>query len=180
MNTTTHPSTLSPTDVHGSQQDLLLLDVRTPAKFEETHIPGSVLHPLSKLSPDHVRDLANGKDACVVICHSGNRARQAADKLARHGIPDVHVLDGGVESWASVGLPIEHGQKTMSLKRRVRIAAGALVVAGATLGYLVHPAWIALPTFVGAGLVFAGFTDTCGMGMLLARMPWNNRRACAA
>ena len=57
--------------------------------------------------------------------------------------------------------------------RQVRIAAGALVFTGALLAWLVHPGWLALPAFVGSGLVFAGITDTCGMGMLIARMPWN-------
>jgi hypothetical protein len=63
----------------------------------------------------------------------------------------------------------------MSLERQARIAAGALVFTGALLGYFVNPAWIALSGFVGAGLIFAGITDTCCMGMLIARMPWNNR-----
>ena len=44
---------------------------------------------------------------------------------------------------------------------------------GAIGSYAFHPAFIWLSAFVGAGLVFAGITDTCGMGMLLARMPWN-------
>lgn len=61
----------------------------------------------------------------------------------------------------------------MSLERQVRIAAGLLVVLGTALGYFVHPYLLGLPAFVGAGLVFAGITDTCGMGMLLAKMPWN-------
>lgn len=79
-------------------------------------------------------------------------------------------------SWMSAGLPIIEGAKTISLERQVRIAAGSLVFIGALLSYVVHPAWIALSAFVGAGLVFAGITDTCGMGMVLARMPWNNMR----
>jgi hypothetical protein len=61
----------------------------------------------------------------------------------------------------------------ISLERQVRIAAGALVLIGAALGAFVSPYWIGLSAFVGAGLVVAGITDTCGMGMLLARMPWN-------
>ena len=65
---------------------------------------------------------------------------------------------------------------SMSLERQIRIAAGACVFIGAELGYFVNPAWIVLPAFVGAGLVFAGITDTCGMGMLIALMPWNNVR----
>jgi len=55
----------------------------------------------------------------------------------------------------------------------VRIAAGALVLLGVLLGAFVHAGFLALSAFVGAGLVFAGVTDWCGMGLLLAKMPWN-------
>lgn len=166
---------INPTEAQ--RPNTLFLDVRTPAEFEESHIDGSVLHPLSELSPDEVKKLAEGKSACVLICRSGNRARQAAEKLDQCGLPNLQILDGGVLAWEAAGLPLNRGAKTMSLERQVRIAAGALGFTGAVLGYFVHPAWIALSGFVGAGLVFAGITDTCGMGMLLARMPWNNRRA---
>lgn len=157
-------------------ENTLLLDVRTPAEYEEAHIAGSVSHPLNELAPDEVKRLAAGKSACVLVCRSGNRARQAAEKLSEGGVPALQVLEGGVLAWEAAGLPLKRGVKTMSLERQVRIAAGALVFTGAVLGYFVHPAWIALSGFVGAGLVFAGITDTCGMGLLLARMPWNNRR----
>ena len=63
------------------------------------------------------------------------------------------------------------GKKAMSLERQVRIAAGSLVVIGAALGHFVAPVWFGLSAFVGAGLVFAGVTDTCGMGMLIAVCP---------
>lgn len=154
----------------------LLLDVRTPAEFEEAHIEGAILHPLSELSPGEVKAMSEGKSACVVICRSGNRARQAAEKLVAQGIRNLQVLEGGVLAWEAAGLPLNRGAKMMSLERQVRIAAGALVFTGAVLGFFVSPAWIGLCAFVGAGLVFAGITDTCGMGMLIARMPWNNRR----
>jgi hypothetical protein len=71
------------------------------------------------------------------------------------------------------GIPVIRGKKVMSLERQVRISAGSMVVAGAALIFFVHPFWIGLSAFVGAGLVFAGVTDTCGMGMMLAKMPWN-------
>ncbi len=72
------------------------------------------------------------------------------------------------------GCPVDvRGKKTISLERQVRIAAGLLVLLGALLGWLVHPAFIGLSAFIGAGLLFSGITDTCGMGMILARMPWN-------
>jgi len=153
----------------------LWLDVRTPAEYDEAHVEGSVLHPLTGLDVEKVRGLAAAKGACFVVCRSGNRATQAADKLAAAGVDSIHVLDGGIQAWESAGLPLTRGAKTMSLERQVRIAAGALVFTGAALGYFVNPAWIGLSGFVGAGLVFAGITDTCGMGMLIARMPWNNR-----
>ena len=59
------------------------------------------------------------------------------------------------------------------LERQVRIVAGFLTLVGAVLGFFVNPYFIGLSAFIGAGLMFAGITDTCGMGMMLAKMPWN-------
>jgi len=165
---------ISPSELNSDPEDALLLDVRTPAEFTDAHIEGSISHPLASLDPKQVDALIAGGKRCFVICQSGTRARQAAAKLRAQGLSPC-VLDGGIRAWDAAGLPLIRGKKTMSLERQVRIAAGTLVLAGAILGYLVHPAWIALSGFVGAGLVFAGLTDTCGMGMILARMPWNNR-----
>ncbi len=161
-------------------QNVLLLDVRTPAEFEESHIEGSILHPLSELRAETVAEHAQGKDACILVCGTGNRAGQAAKKLADCDLPALGILEGGVRAWEAAGLPLTRGAKTMSLERQVRIAAGAVVVVGAVLGFFVDSAWIALAGFVGAGLVFAGITDTCGMGMLIARMPWNTRHSTSA
>ncbi len=187
--TTTQPTssfrTISPHEVAAQGDSVLLLDVRTPAEFEESHIEGAVLHPLTELDSSEVVRLCTGKQGAVVICRSGGRARQAAERLAGSSLPSLGVMEGGMHAWEQAGLPVIAGRKTISLERQVRIAAGALTFVGAALGYLVHPAWIGLCAFVGAGLVFAGVTDTCGMGLVLARMPWNNRsssrkgRCCA-
>jgi tetrahydrodipicolinate N-succinyltransferase len=84
------------------------------------------------------------------------------------------VVEGGTELWAAAGLPTEGtGRKVISIERQVRIGAGSLVLTGLILGFLFHPAFFALSAFIGAGLVFAGITDWCGMGLLLARAPWN-------
>ena len=156
----------------------VLLDVRTPAEYEEMHIDGSVLHPLTELDPAQVRKILGGASECVVVCASGQRATRAAERLQKElgGGVKLSVLDGGVKAWDAAGMPLIRGKGVISLERQVRIAAGSFVLAGVVLGFLVNPAWFALSGFVGAGLVFAGVTDTCGMGMLLARMPWNNRR----
>jgi rhodanese-related sulfurtransferase len=162
-------------DAH-SADDVLLLDVRTPVEFEDTHIEGAVLHPLADLDADAVAKLAAGKSACVLVCGSGGRASKAAEKLAASGLASVRVLDGGVRAWAAAELPLVRGHRAFSLERQVRIGAGALVAVGMALGWVAHPGWFILPAFVGCGLVFAGVTDFCGMGIVLAKMPWNRRR----
>lgn len=172
---------LTPSQAQQNLSNALLLDVRTPGEFTSAHIAGSILHPLDQLDPAAVRQLADGKQAILVICQSGKRATQAAEKLQSAGLTNITVLEGGVSAWESAGLPLERGQGVISLERQVRIAAGTLVLTGALLGFFVNTNWIALSGFVGAGLIFAGITDTCGMGLLLARMPWNQRGAkCGA
>jgi hypothetical protein len=64
----------------------------------------------------------------------------------------------------------------IDLNRQVRIAAGSFVVLGVVLGFTVHRAFFGLSGFVGAGLIFAGITDICGLCHVLALLPWNRRR----
>jgi rhodanese-related sulfurtransferase len=95
------------------------------------------------------------------------------------GIAPVFSIEGGTAAWISAGLPVERRNvRAIALERQVRIAAGSLVLIGSLLAMFVHLALIAIPIFIGSGLVFAGITDFCGMGMLLARMPWNQKVAC--
>jgi rhodanese-related sulfurtransferase len=166
---------ISPQQAAQEKSTALLLDVRTPAEFEDMHIDGAVLHPLTALDPQRVQQLSSGVSRCIVVCASGGRARQACEKLTQSGIVNLAILEGGIKAWHTAGLPVIQGKKTMSIERQVRIAAGALVFTGSVLGYFVSPGFIGLAAFVGAGLMFAGITDTCGMAMVLARMPWNTR-----
>jgi rhodanese-related sulfurtransferase len=100
--------------------------------------------------------------------------------LIAAGVTNVINVEGGTRAWDQAGLPVVRGKKTISLERQVRIAAGSLVLLGAALGYFINPLFIGLSAFVGAGLIFAGVTDTCGMGMMLAKMPWNQVRDSAS
>ncbi len=167
--------TIQAKELNEKMQGALLLDVRTAAEFSEIHIPGSRLLPLHELDAAKAAALPPNGGTCYVICRSGNRARQAAQKLCEAGHQDVVVLEGGVTAWDEAGLPVNRGKKAISIERQVRIAAGLLVVAGVVLGHFVNPLFLLLSGFVGCGLIFAGITDWCGMGLLLARMPWNNR-----
>jgi rhodanese-related sulfurtransferase len=149
-----------------------LIDVRTPAEHRALHAQGVTLIPLDQFDPATVKSSIPAGKTIHLLCKSGGRAKMAAQKLADAGCPCV-VVEGGTEAWAAANMPVNRGKAAMSLERQVRIVAGLLVLTGAVLGYTVHPYWIGLSGFVGAGLTFAGITDTCMMGMLLARMPWN-------
>ncbi len=157
-----------------SGQPAELIDVRTPVEFREVHVAFARNVPLDQLDAARIAAGRNGSSQPLyVICRSGSRGKQACEKLQAAGCANVVNVEGGTKAWDEAGLPVVRGQKAMSLERQVRIAAGSLVLVGALLGYFAHPYWIGLSAFVGAGLIFAGVTDTCGMAMLLARMPWN-------
>jgi rhodanese-related sulfurtransferase len=161
-----------------SGEKLHLLDVRTPAEHAEVHVPGVHLVPLDRLDPVRLAgEQGFAKDQPVfVLCRSGSRAKQAAAKLETAGFRECTVVEGGTLAWAEAGLPVNRGiSKVMSLERQVRIAAGAMVLCGVLLAHFVNPAFIWLSGFVGAGLMFAGITDTCAMGMLISKLPWNQR-----
>jgi rhodanese-related sulfurtransferase len=149
-----------------------LVDVRTPAEFREVHVQGAVNVPLDRITKDNV-PLPDDGEPLYVICQKGGRGAQALAKLTQAGLQNVVNIEGGTNACRVAGLPLIEGKRTMSLERQVRIAAGSLVMLGVALGYAWNPAFYLLAAVVGAGLVFAGITDTCGMGMLLARMPWN-------
>jgi rhodanese-related sulfurtransferase len=163
-----------------------LLDVRMPVEFHEVHVDAARNVPLDRLEPAAVMHARNGsKDKPVyLICRSGSRGRQACEKFLAAGFTNVINVEGGTLACVEAGLPVVRGKKVISLERQVRIAAGALVLLGILLGWLVHPVFLGLSAFIGAGLIFAGITDTCGMGMMLARMPWNQvkdaREPCCA
>ncbi|MBX3444865.1 MAG: rhodanese-like domain-containing protein [Planctomyces sp.] len=168
---------ISPRELHDlaqQEQPVDLIDVRTPMEFDEVHVSFARNVPLDQLDCGQLAGQARS-DArpLYVICRSGSRGRQAAERLVAAGHPRVVNVEGGTLAWDQAGLPVVRGRQRMSLERQVRIAAGLLVMTGTLLGVFVHPAFLGLAGFVGAGLVFAGVTDTCGMGLLLARMPWN-------
>lgn len=157
---------------------LRLLDVRTPGEYETVHIRGAYNVPLDTLG-EHSREIrASVRDPLVLVCQSGQRARKAEEALRAAGLENLHVLDGGMNAWAAAGLPVVHGRKRLSLERQVRVAAGVLAATGGLLAAILHPAFGWLAAFVGGGLVFAGVTDTCGMAMLLARLPYNRPATC--
>jgi len=179
-------ATISPamlTTLRRKGEQVTLIDVRTPAEFGELHVDFAHNIPLDRLDAKAVTAL--GSDGPVYfVCKSGNRSQKACEKLLATGLKDVISVEGGTAACEAAGVPVVRGRKAMSLERQVRIAVGALVAVGAALAAFGPESPIqwntigaGLAGFVGCGLVFAGITDTCGMAMLIARMPWNQASA---
>ena len=175
--------TITPTELdklHQQGETIDLVDVRTPVEFCEVHAEYARNIPLDAFDPQEVMSNRNGSSdqPLYLICRSGSRASKACEKLLACGDENIVNVEGGTQAWEAAGLPVKRGKKAMSLERQVRIAAGFLVLTGVILGYTVHPAFFGLSGFVGAGVMFAGITGSCAMGMLMAKMPWNQVTEC--
>ncbi len=174
-------ATITATALHQLLQDNAaqnVIDVRTPLEFAEVHVAAAKSVPLDSLDPEHLHEhhRLSLEKPVYILCRSGQRATKAADQLAKAGFPNSIVVEGGTLAWIEAGLPVNRGKaKVISLERQVRIAAGFLVLSGVLLSQFVNPAFVWLSGFVGAGLIFAGISDWCGMGLLIAKAPWNQK-----
>jgi rhodanese-related sulfurtransferase len=148
-----------------------LVDVRSANEYASGHVPGAMNMPLEETAA-RIDDLQRSAPV-VLICHSGNRSEMACETIEPHH-GDVYVLEGGTEAWQKEGRAVVRTTRaSWPLERQVRFAAGLLVLLGALLGWHVHAGWFGLSAFVGAGLTMSGLTGWCGMGVLMAKMPWN-------
>ncbi|MDZ7734221.1 MAG: rhodanese-like domain-containing protein [Acidimicrobiia bacterium] len=156
--------------------DVRLLDVRTPPSTAPR------TSRLLQRAPRHARG-ARGElgrhltEPVVLVCRSGNRASRAGERLASTGMSNLHVLEGGIQSWDDGQRPLRRGRERWDLERQVRLVAGGLVVTG-IVGSLAVPRLKYLAGAVGAGLTVAALTDTCLMGTLLAKLPYNRDAGC--
>lgn len=171
-------STITPDQLHqlrSSNPTAKLIDVRSPAEFTEVHAVGAINIPLDKFDATSViaqQGLKHGEPA-YLICKMGGRSQKACNALVEAGFASAVNVTGGTDAWVAAGAPVERGQKqAFSIQRQVQMLAGSIALLGALLSF-VNPYWAFLPAFIGAGLVFSGITNTCGMGTMLAAMPWN-------
>nr|MCV4210432.1 rhodanese family protein [Roseomonas sp. SXEYE001] len=173
--------TIAPADAARLLRDgAILVDVREPDEHARERIPGATSLPLSRLKEAELA--APGSKPVLFHCRSGARTQGNAPQLAaKAGLREAYVIEGGLEAWKCAGLPVaEDRRQPLELMRQVQIAAGSMVLLGVLLGTAVSPWLYGLSAFVGAGLVFAGVTGTCGLARLLRLMPWNRARGAAA
>lgn len=164
-------------DLQAGEPATRLIDVRTGGEFEAVHIPGSYNVPLADLD-EHGSTIAAIDDPVVLVCLSGGRAGQAEQALRSLGMPNLHVLDGGLTAWEREGGDVRRNATgRWSLERQVRLVAGLFVLGGVLGSVITSPLkWVA--GAVGAGLSVAALTDTCAMGTLLSRLPYNRGSSC--
>jgi len=151
-----------------------ILDVRSALEFSQVHIEHSLNIPIDMISAK-INELSQSKQNYLVLCHTGNRAAMAADMLIQSGIHTVKVMEGGIIRWQKEKLPVIKGRGGMSLERQVRLIAGSLVLLGIMMSWRLHWAFIFVSVFVSSGLIYAGLTDNCLMGMLLMKLPYNKK-----
>ena len=171
-------STISPKELYNlvcSGKQINLIDVRTPAEFREVHVTFAINVPLGQLNAKELVEATRDSESPLyVICKSGARGKQACEKLSSAGCRCVVNVEGGTQAWDNACLPVLRGKKAISLERQVRIIAGLLIVVGSILTIAFNqPLWSLLCGACGIGLMHAGLTDSCLMGMMLTVMPWN-------
>jgi rhodanese-related sulfurtransferase len=154
--------------------DVTLIDIREPDEFASEHIAAAQSVPLSAMEKGR---FAVAPQATVVFhCKSGMRTNSNCARLAEHLEGEAFMLSGGLDAWKAAGLPVTTDAKApVELNRQVQIAIGVLMLTGVALTLTVNPAFIAVPAFLGAGLLFAGASGWCGMAHLIALAPWNRR-----
>jgi len=162
-----------------SRKDMVVIDVRTVAEVNSEYLESCHNLPLQDIDTDSFKSILN-KSKCksgkpvYLLCGTGMRATKALEQLSAAIDNPLLVIEGGINALKQAGVTMKQGGgSVISLDRQVRIAAGLLVVSGVVLGSIINPLLYGLSAFVGVGLVFAGVTNTCGMAMILARMPWN-------
>lgn len=149
-----------------------LIDVRPYPDFAGRHIEGSVCVPLSSLEKKAAE--IDRSRPVYLICRKGIAAQRAEARLKTLQVGDTHVLEGGIDSWSEAGFPVvKKPVTTWSLERQVRLTGGSIVLLGVALGWAVHPAFLLLSAFIAAGLVYSAISDSCGMALMLCKLPWN-------
>ena len=148
-----------------------LVDIRDAGERRRQRIPAARWMPLAGLEAG-LKAEPHGAVG-IFHCQSGRRTRLHAERLAAVGYAETYVLEGGLKAWRDAGGPVASDSGAISIMRQVQIVAGSLIVAGALAGAWVDPGFHWLSGLVGAGLLYAGLSGSCGMAMLLARLPFN-------
>ena len=171
---------MTPAELKSRLEEVAVIDVRTPGEFESVHLPSSKNRPLDQLDlyVDEIRSLRETGAEVVLVCRSGSRAHQAQEALEAAGVVDLPILEGGVLAWQADDGDVVQDVIRWDLERQVRLVAGGIVAASIAVSVVYPPARFVAGA-VGLGLMFAAVTNTCTLGMLLSKLPYNRPSASA-
>lgn len=158
--------------------EAVLIDVREPDEFKDSHIAYAISVPLSALEGGFkMLDIPADK-TILFQCLKGSRGQTACARIQGLGSCKNKIvnIEGGIEAWKSEGLPViesSRAQPKLSLMRQVQIIVGFLVALCVVIGLAGMTAAFVLAGFFGAALCVAGLTGWCGLATMLSKMPWN-------
>ncbi|MGR3279882.1 rhodanese-like domain-containing protein [Acaryochloris marina NIES-2412] len=138
------------------QHEVLLIDVREPQEFAQSHIPEAKLMPITKFDPAKVPRPQGQK--IVLQCQSGKRSTQAAHQMLQAGFSNVIHLQGGLAAWKAAGYPTQVKQ-SINMLRLAQILTGSFVLFGTSLGSTLTPLFVILSIIVGGSLVLVGVSN---------------------
>ena len=159
------------------QNEIFLLDVRTPGEHRKAHIENGNLIPLDTLDEETIEQLKNSVngEAICAMCLSGRRSALAARKLLDAGFDKVNILQGGIRSWEDAEFPLIRTKRSHAHERRVRFFIGTLVLGGTITSWFTHQAWwLALPGILGLGLIFSGIIGIRSLNKILHKVFWTH------
>ena len=142
---------------------------------EEKELIGVVIPFETNLVVEEIQHLSQ-KQPIVLVCRTQNRVKIAYEYLTNNSVINCQILEGGITDWVKSGKPAIRGRKSLSLEGQVRAIAGSLILLGVGLGVAVNLWFLLIPAFVGVGLLHAGLTDSCLMGIVLTKLPMNRIR----
>jgi len=163
------------------EQGAAFIDVRSPAEWNALHAQGTTNIPLDQVNADSVNQQAlkmGGTKTAVIICQKGGRSLRACQSISSSSQEctcELLSVSGGTEAWDQAGFAVHRNETktTISMERQVRIIAGLVVFLFSFFSLSIHVAFSVIPLLVGAGLMFSGITDWCGLAILLSKAPWN-------
>lgn len=155
--------------------EVILIDVRELVEYQSCSIPNAKHLPLSEVTIDRTHLPEHENKQLVFHCKSGKRSAMACEKLLNEGIDfDIYTLEGGIDAWIKNDFSTISLKKILPLERQMHITISILILSGLTLNFILNNSlYLILPLITGLGLLNAGITGWCGMGKLIARMPWN-------
>ncbi len=151
-----------------------LIDVREFAEFANGRVNEAKHLPLGEVGKLH-KEL-DTSEKVFVMCQTGRRSAEAQGILKAVGFNDVVNVRGGIKAWKEAGFGTEKdADAPWEIERQVRLVAGSLVLFGVVFGLILHWSFLLISAFIGAGLMFSALTNSCTMGMILMKMPWNQK-----